>query len=262
MTRHRSLSYTRTTPTRPSDLHSGACSSARQILRLLVGGSRCRTKLVMTDLMGKDAAIEASILSQADARIEVARDRGPDAIIEAARDADGLLVNTGLVPRRVIESLERCQIIVRLRVGVDAVDVEAATARGILVCNVPDYCMDEVHSAFAPCLCACARNIMVQDRLIRRGRGGAPTRPATQCTRSPGATLGLAGFRKIPRQIVSKAQAFGRVRRLQSLHPGGGDGSVGSPKGELRGASGRGGLRQRPRSAHARHAPSIRRRGF
>ena len=159
-------------------------------------------KVVMTDLMGKDAAIEASILSQADARIEVARDRGPDAIIEAARDADGLLVNTGLVPRRVIESLERCQIIVRFGVGVDAVDVEAATARGILVCNVPDYCVDEVSDHAFALLLACARNIVVQDRLIRRGTWSAYA-PATRCTRSGGPRSGWpASGRSLARSFL------------------------------------------------------------
>jgi len=165
-------------------------------------------KVVITDLMGKDTRIEEDILSQADASIEVASDRSPGAIIEAARDADGLLVNTGLVPRKVIEGLEKCQIIVRFGVGVDAVDVEAATEHGILVCNVPDYCMDEVSDHAMALLLACARNIVIQDRLVRKGvwNAYAPPNPVHALR---GASLGLVGFGKIPRRLVPKAQSFG-----------------------------------------------------
>lgn len=165
-------------------------------------------KVVLTDLMGKDSRIEEEILSPVDARIEVARDRSPEAIMEVAGDADGLLVNTGLVPRKVVDVLDKCQIIVRFGVGVDAVDVEAATQRGILVCNVPDYCMDEVSDHAMALLLACARNIVIQDRLVHKGVWNAYAPPNPVHTLR-GASLGLAGFGKIPRQMVAKAQSFG-----------------------------------------------------
>jgi D-3-phosphoglycerate dehydrogenase len=157
--------------------------------------------------MGTDDEIERDILSRADADI-VMSGREPDAIIEAGRDADALLINTGLVPEKVIESLEKCQVIVRTGIGVESIDIDAATGRGIMVCNVPDYCIDEVSDHAMGLLLSCARNIVAQDKLVRQGVWSAYA-TANPVHALRGAKLGLLGFGKIPRQMVPKAQAFG-----------------------------------------------------
>ncbi len=166
-----------------------------------------RYKVAYTDLMGTDDEIEEEVLSRADACIAMSG-REPDAIIEAGQDADALLINTGLVPKRVINSLEKCRVIVRTGIGVESVDIDAATERGIMVCNVPHYCIDEVSDHAMGLLLSCARNIAAQDRLVRQGIWSAYA-PANPVHALRGAKLGLLGFGKIPRQVVPKAQAFG-----------------------------------------------------
>ncbi len=166
-----------------------------------------RYKVAYTDLMGTDDEIEEEVLSRADAYI-VMSGREPDAIIEAGQDASALLINTGLVPKRVIDSLEKCRVIVRTGIGVESVDIDAATERGIMVCNVPHYCIDEVSDHAMGLLLSCARNIAAQDRLVRQGVWSAYA-PANPVHALRGAKLGLLGFGKIPRWLVPKAQAFG-----------------------------------------------------
>src|SRR5439155_14144817 len=67
----------------------------------------------------------------------------PDKIVEAASDCDALLVVSAYVPGSVIERLTRCRVIARLGAGTDRIDVETATRRGIVVANVPDFCLNE-----------------------------------------------------------------------------------------------------------------------
>jgi len=166
-----------------------------------------RYKVAYTDLMGTNDEIEEEVLSRADAYI-VMSGREPDAIIEAGQDASALLINTGLVPKRVIDSLEKCRVIVRTGIGVESVDIDVATERGIMVCNVPHYCIDEVSDHAMGLLLSCARNIAAQDRLVRQGVWSAYA-PANPVHALRGAKLGLLGFGKIPRWLVPKAQAFG-----------------------------------------------------
>ncbi|GAI24200.1 unnamed protein product, partial [marine sediment metagenome] len=90
-----------------------------------------------------------------------------DEVIEAAKDADGIINQYAPITRRVIESLKRCKVIARYGVGVDNIDVEAATEHKIIVANVPDYCVDEVSTHTIALILACARGITLLDRKIR-----------------------------------------------------------------------------------------------
>ena len=83
----------------------------------------------------------------------------------------------------------------------------AATARGIPVTNVPDYCIDEVSDHALALLFACARKVALLDRHVRGGRWDA--RDAAPMHRLRGRILGLVGFGKIPRRLTGKARALG-----------------------------------------------------
>src|SRR5258708_37702611 len=72
-----------------------------------------------------------------------ARDGTPEAIIEVGRDADAILTTYAKVTTEVVLALTRCKIIARFGIGVDNVDIENATKKGIVVTKVPDYCIDE-----------------------------------------------------------------------------------------------------------------------
>jgi D-3-phosphoglycerate dehydrogenase / 2-oxoglutarate reductase len=107
----------------------------------------------------------------------------------------------------VIARLERCRAIARYGVGVDTIDVGAATARGILVSNVPDYCVEEVALHTIALLLAAHRRVVRGDRLVRSGSWGALA--AGSVRRLEGQLLGLIGFGRIPRAVATKALGLG-----------------------------------------------------
>jgi D-3-phosphoglycerate dehydrogenase len=139
----------------------------------------------------------------------VGQHRTPEAVVETARAADIVMIQSvrPLLTRHVIEQLERCRCIVRLGTGYDSVDVEAATEQGILVCNTPTYCIDDVADHALALLMAGVRHIARQDRWIRAGRwdrtGARPAR------RMKGCTLGIVAFGRIGRALAERVSGFG-----------------------------------------------------
>src|SRR6266511_1621224 len=93
-----------------------------------------------------------------------------DEFVRVARAADALYAKGRLITRRIIDGLERCKIIALGSVGVDSVDVAAATACGIPVTNVPDTFIEEVADHAMTLILATFRRLFVQDRLVREGR--------------------------------------------------------------------------------------------
>ena len=94
----------------------------------------------------------------------------------------------------------------RLGIGYDSVDVAAATERGIVVCNAPDYCVDDVADHALALLLACVRHIARQDHSIRAGRWDRTlARPAR---RVRGGTLGIVGFGKVGRMLLERVRGF------------------------------------------------------
>ena len=79
--------------------------------------------------------------------------------ISFARDADAIITVGSIrpVPRQVIENLDRCRLISNTQIGYDSIDIGAATEQGILVTNVPDYCIEEVSDHAMALLLACTR---------------------------------------------------------------------------------------------------------
>ena len=109
--------------------------------------------------------------------------------------------------RRVSEGLERCKLYVRYGVGLDSIDVPAATDNDIVVAYFPDYCQDEVANHTIMLLLASAKKLSLLDRTMRTGRW----RPGGFGVMGPitGETLGLVGFGNIAREVVPRAQALG-----------------------------------------------------
>ena len=101
-------------------------------------------KIVITDHRFPDVAQERRAVESAGGTLIDAQTTDEQELCTVCKDADGVLTARAAITRRVIESMERCRIIVRYGIGVDTVDIPAASARGIMVANVPDYCIDEV----------------------------------------------------------------------------------------------------------------------
>ncbi len=151
----------------------------------------------------------AAELRQAGIEWSTGQHRTPDEALAAAKDGDVVLVQSvrPLLTRPVIEQLPACRCIVRLGIGYDSVDVRAATEHGILVCNAPTYCVDDVADHSVALLLGSVRHIARQDRWIREGRWDRTgARPARRVT---GHTLGLIGFGRIAQAVAQRVQGFG-----------------------------------------------------
>lgn len=150
------------------------------------------------------------------------------ALAEELRGADAIM--TWRVPLRqsVIERLEKCRVIVRFGVGFDIVDTDAAKAKGIPVCNVPDYCTDEVADHTLGLLLAIARGIVRYNDNTRLGNERWGWSGAAPLHRLAGAHFGIIGLGRIGTAVARRAQAFGmRVAFYDPYVPDGTDKALG-----------------------------------
>jgi D-3-phosphoglycerate dehydrogenase len=144
--------------------------------------------------------------------VEVAA-KSEDEFVKAARDADALYAKGRPITKGIIDSLERCRVIALGSVGVDSVDVAAATARGIPVTNVPDTFIEEVADHAMTLMLATFRRLVVQDRLVRDGRWREGRPMLYEIPRLMGQTLGFVAFGHVARAVAVRAKPFG-VRML------------------------------------------------
>ncbi len=128
----------------------------------------------------------------------------PEAFFPEAEDCEALL-NTygGPITSEVMARMPNCRIIARYGIGVDTIDLEAATEAGIIVTNNPTYCIEEVAEHTLAMLLTCGRKIAFYDRLVRGGDWAVP--PGKPMFRMAGATVGLIGFGNIARRVAKGA---------------------------------------------------------
>jgi D-3-phosphoglycerate dehydrogenase len=158
---------------------------------------------------GGDYGYELEALAPLDAEIYEIPPGSEDEFIAAAKDADALYAKGRPITKKMIDGLERCKIIALGSVGVDSVDVDAATAKGIPVTNCPDTFIEEVADHAMTLILACHRRLIEQDRLVRDGRW-AEGRPALlKIPRLRGMTLGLIAFGHVARAVAERAKPFG-----------------------------------------------------
>jgi len=155
-----------------------------------------------------DVDIERAIIEGAGFRLAAAQCKSEDDVITHGRDADGLLTQYATVGARAIEAFTRCRVIARYGTGVDIVDVDAATRRGIQVTNAPnDWCSDEVADHAITLWLAAARKIPSYDAATRRGEWRWQT--GKPIGRLRGRVFGLLSFGAIARAVAERAEPFG-----------------------------------------------------
>ncbi len=153
--------------------------------------------------------IEREELSRVDAELVEVAAESEDDFIAAAHDADAVYGRNRRMSASIIGGLERCVVIGNASIGVDGVDVDAATAAGIVVTNVPDVFIEEVADHTMALLLAAARRLKEMDRRVREGewRGGRPS--FLTVPRLYGQTLGLIAFGNVAQAVTRRAQPFG-----------------------------------------------------
>ncbi len=164
-------------------------------------------KVIVTDHGFPGTAEEQRIVSEAGGTLHIAQCKTAEQVVAACRDADALLVQWAPITSEVIAALDRCRVIVRYGIGVDNVDLKAAAARGIAVCNIPDYCLDEVAEHSLALALALARQLPQTDAAVRAGTWKiTPPRPFPALRDVVFAT---AGYGRIARAVLERARPFG-----------------------------------------------------
>lgn len=162
-------------------------------------------KVLITDYGFQNIDNELQVLRGAGYEVVTAQCKTENEVIAMAADADALLVQWAPVSPAVINSLDKCKVIVRYGIGVDNVHLATATQKNIPVCNVPQYCIDEV----ADHTLALALSL---------GRQLTATRQQMDTTWkiTPPATMPAfrqmqwvsAGFGRIAREVMVRAKGF------------------------------------------------------
>ncbi|TXL72729.1 C-terminal binding protein [Vineibacter terrae] len=160
-------------------------------------------------MSGTGYAYEMEALTPLGAEIVEIDAPSENEFIAAAHDADALYAKGRRISARIIDGLQRCKVISLGSVGVDSVDVAAATARGIPVTNVPDTFIEEVADHAMMLLLATYRRLVVQDRMVRDGRWREGRPMLYEFPRLMGQTLGFIAFGHVARAVARRAAPFG-----------------------------------------------------
>jgi len=165
-------------------------------------------KVAITDYSFPDLKIEEVILNGAGHQIVAWKEKRPaPELCQLVADADAVITQFAPVTADVIQSMPRAKVIVRYGIGVDNVDLDTARAMGIPVCNVPDYCIDEVADHTLAFLLATTRQVVTNSNFVKSGRWGLAT-PLHQLRSLKELTVGVVGFGRIGREVVSRLRAF------------------------------------------------------
>jgi len=133
-----------------------------------------------------------------------------EAFIKAVRDADAILTSWGVrIDQEVIDNLQQCAIVGVGSVGVDMVDVDAATEAGIVVTNTPDIFIEEVADHTLMLLLACARRVKIMDKMVSSGDWYKGRPVLNEIPRLWGQTLGLISFGNVATAVARRAKPFG-----------------------------------------------------
>jgi D-3-phosphoglycerate dehydrogenase len=166
-----------------------------------------RPKVVITDYDYGDVEIETAILQAAGARVVALQAKSEEDLFTEARDCTGIMNQYARIGAEAIRRMEKCKIIARYGVGVDIVDIETATLKGILVTNVRDYCTEEVADHAIGLWLSLVRKLPQYDRATHAGiwrwQTGQPI------YRLRGRTMGIVSFGKIGQAICERARSFG-----------------------------------------------------
>jgi D-3-phosphoglycerate dehydrogenase len=165
-------------------------------------------KVAVTDYTFPALDIEASILRPLGVELVSCKEKCPPAQLrELVAEADYIITQFAPLTAEVIGSLARAKVIVRYGIGVDNVDLEAARAKQIPVCNVPDYCIDEVADHTLAFILAATRGVAVNSAAVHSGAWGLASR-LDQMRTLRDLEVGIVGFGRIGREVANRLLAF------------------------------------------------------
>jgi D-3-phosphoglycerate dehydrogenase len=166
------------------------------------------SRAIVTDFTFPDLSIEEQLLEGAGISLTGHQAKTVEVLVPVVADADLVITQFAPVQRPVIEAMRRAKVIIRYGIGVDNVDLAAAREKGIPVCNIPDYCINEVADQTLAFLLAQTRQVLPNHRLIAEGKWGL-SGPLTGMRALRDQTVGVVGYGRIGRAVVERLIPFG-----------------------------------------------------
>ena len=168
--------------------------------------------VAITDFSFPSLEVEESILKPHGFQIVSGQCKTPETLIPLVSDADAVITQFAPIKSDIIAAMTKARVIVRYGIGVDNVDLTAAREKGIPVCNVPDYCIDEVADHTLAFILGATRQIVPNTLHIRGGKWGLPI-PLENMRTLRDLTVGIVGFGRIGREVASRLAPF-KCRRV------------------------------------------------
>ncbi|HWI86452.1 MAG TPA: C-terminal binding protein [Sphingomonas sp.] len=166
--------------------------------------------VLQTDYAWPEDGVERTIIEAAGHRLVSGPSTAvtPEAIetLVAEHDPQAIMTCWAQVSARAINAAKDLRIVQRFGVGLDNIDVTAATNRGAWVANVPDYCVEEVSDHAIALMLDWARGIVACDRDVKEGRWNPA---ATRLWRVSDLTVGIIGYGRIGKRTAQKLRGFG-----------------------------------------------------
>lgn len=169
--------------------------------------SRYKYKIVVSDHEFDSLEIEKEESKRINAELIDASNKKEEEVVELISNADGILNMYYPISRQLMCHMKKCKIISRYGIGIDNIDISAATELGIMVTNVPSYCIDEVADHTLALLLCLVRKICLLDASVRLGVWDFKI--SQPIFRLKDKNLGLVGFGKIGQAVSRRARAFG-----------------------------------------------------
>lgn len=166
-----------------------------------------RPKATFTDWTFPDLTLEEAILQPTGCEVAARQGKTEAELIAHCSDADVVITQFARLTPTVIAALSRARAIVRYGIGVDNIDLEAARAHRIPVCNVPDYCIHEVADHTLALLLALTRQVVPHDARVHAGQWSLATPLSSFCALRE-RSVGVVGFGRIGREVVKRLLAF------------------------------------------------------
>ncbi len=165
------------------------------------------SRVAITDYTFESLDIEKQVLEPLGLTVDGAQCSTPSQLIEFLQDADYVITQFAPVDETVIKAMQKARVIVRYGIGVDNVDLVAAQQQDIPVCNVPEYCIDEVADHTLALILASTRQVVANANHVAQGNWGLAT-PVPAMTALKGQTVGVVGFGRIGREVISRLLPF------------------------------------------------------
>jgi len=163
-------------------------------------------KVVISDYVWPNIDIEKEFFNKNSVELDVAS--GKNDLLNKIKDADGLLFCFEEIDKSVLEAANNLKVAQRYGIGVDNIDIKVATQLGIVVSNIPDYCIDEVSDHALSMIMSLNRMLLPDSSMVKNGKWDE-VKKQNRVYRLSEATLGIIGFGRIGRRLAKKAKILG-----------------------------------------------------